>query len=231
MTSLERPAPVAPAPAVRRRATTNAAVANAVGRDLDRLTQVLTEPVTGVRRAALIGHLTFLLDQLRADHRLQDVAIWPAAVRHRPELTDMAERVARSHAELKVSTAAALHAAADWSRFAGLRPVVLDAAHELAVRLRPVLDQDCDLLPLACNAIPDSDWVAIERLAPRLFGPTRLARRMFWLLDELDPGRQAELLHNTPLTLGELGLAFGVGASASVLVELTKAFRSHTEPA
>jgi Ca2+-transporting ATPase len=35
-----------------------------------------------------------------------------------------------------------------------------------------------------------------------------------------------ELLHNTPLTLGELALAFAVGAVPSVVVEVTKAIRS-----
>jgi Ca2+-transporting ATPase len=38
-----------------------------------------------------------------------------------------------------------------------------------------------------------------------------------------------ELLHNVPLTVGELGLAFGVGALPSIVVELAKAIRGRRD--
>ena len=60
-----------------RHAVSDAAIRHAVLRDVDRLTEVLGDPVTDVRRAALAGHVGFLLDQLQAHHRLQDEVIWP----------------------------------------------------------------------------------------------------------------------------------------------------------
>ena len=78
-----------------------------------------------------------------------------------------------------------------WSRSALTRLTVLSAVRELNDRVGPVIDQDADLLPLACEALLPAP-VEVERRI-RWENPTRLARRLFWLLDDLD-ARQAELL-------------------------------------
>ena len=53
-------------------AVTTAAVNRAVRRDLDRFLDVLADPVTSVRRAALADHVGYVLDQLETVHRFQD---------------------------------------------------------------------------------------------------------------------------------------------------------------
>ena len=60
------------------------------------------------------------------------------------------------------------------------------------------MDQDAELLPLAFEALTPGDWAAIDRRLPRLTNPTRLARRMFWLLDDLDARPADLLLERTP---------------------------------
>ena len=197
------------APAPHRQTVVHGAVRHAVQRDLERLALVLTEPVTAVRRAALIGHSGFLLDQLLAHHRLQDRAIWPAVVARRPDLADLGERVARSHAELLDPIGSVRQAVLRWKAAPGERLEALSALQGLGPRLTPVLDLDTELLPVACAAMPADGWAAVERRpwpggpawlgSPGWLGsPTRLARRTFWLLDELDPARAALLLHRTP---------------------------------
>ena len=64
----------------------DAIIHRAVLRDLDRLTVVLATPVTAVRRAALIGHATFLATELYRHHRVKDEVLWTRAVVRDPEL-------------------------------------------------------------------------------------------------------------------------------------------------
>src|SRR6188508_3005565 len=76
------------------------ALQHAVRRDLERLLAVLAAPVTAVRRAALVEHTQFLLDQLQEHHHVLDEISWPGVLAIRPDLTDVANRVAVAHAEL-----------------------------------------------------------------------------------------------------------------------------------
>jgi len=88
------------------------ATLTAVARDLDRLTRVLTEPVTSVRRAALVGHAGYLVDQLRGAE---------------PELAD---RCAGTLSRFR-------HEARRWSRDPGRRPDLLAATEQSVTALAP----------------------------------------------------------------------------------------------
>ena len=191
MSTHEPLSPAVLAPARHPQTVRSAALHHAVRRDLLRLERVLDEPMTAVRRQAVIGHVGFLLDQLTAEHQLLDRSIWPTAVLRRPDLSDLAERVRNAHQDLRPAVVVVRNATLGWSRSALTRLTVLSAVRELNDRLGPVIDQDANLLPLACEALPPAP-AEIERRI-RLENPTRLARRPFWLLDDLD-ARQAELL-------------------------------------
>ena len=192
MSTHEPMSPVVLAPGGHPQAVRSAALHHAVRRDLLRLERVLDEPITAVRRQAIIGHVGFLLDQLTAQHQLLDKSIWPAAALRRPDLSDLAERVRNAHQDLRPATVVVRNATLGWSRSALTRLTVLSAVRELNDRVGPVIDQDAELLPLACDALEPAAVVSVERRL-RVENPTRLARRLFWLLDDLDP-RQAELL-------------------------------------
>lgn len=174
-----------------------ASVHRAVRRDVERLTAVLGEPVTAVRRGALAEHTGFVLDQLEALHRVHDRLLWPAVLEHRPHLTDLADRTARAHAGLAEPIAALRRSALTWKRAPITRSEARTAARELASALEPVVGQDSETVPLACAMLPDG-WTDAYDERPRLVNPTRVARRLFWLLDDLPSGQAAQLLAPTP---------------------------------
>ncbi len=197
---LMTPATLAPSP--HPHAVRSAALHHAVRRDLRRLETVLDEPVTAVRRQAIIGHIGFVLDELAAQHRLLDQSIWPAAVLQQADLADLADRVRSAHDELVPAAVMVRNATLGWTRSAIERGTVHSAVRELNGRIGPIFDLDAELLPLAC-ATRTADTGAgaaaeIERRVPRLTSPTRLARRTFWLLDGLDSRQAAQLLQRMP---------------------------------
>lgn len=109
----------------RRRAT----AVHAVGRDLDRLHGVLGEPITSVRRAALVAHLAFLVDQLRqADAEL--------ANRHSVALSRLR------------------HEARLWSRDPGRREDLRGASRIAAAALTEMLSRAADPGPEAAGPPP-----------------------------------------------------------------------------
>jgi len=196
MTSIDPGTAVAPTRVLHRQTVLHLAVAHAVRRDLARLTRVLGDPVTAVRRDALAAHVTFLLDQLADQHRVLDCAVWPLAAARQPALADLLERVELAHSRLVRPVVRARSAALRWRSAPDARAAVLDAVRDLDVALAPVLAQDAELLPLACAALPATVTVSGEPSRPGR--PTRLARRMFWLLDDLDLPTAELFLQRTP---------------------------------
>jgi hypothetical protein len=186
------------APDPHPHAALTTAVRQAVGRDLTRLVDVLAEPVTAVRRSALIEHAGYVLDQLQGLHRLQDTSIWPIAAANVPDLVDLREQVRRRHFALGEPIGELRHAARVWQRSAAMRQAMRSAVENLASSVAPVLELDDELVPLACSAVPVADWLDIDRRAPRLQHPTRVARRMLWLLDDLDPATASLLVTRRP---------------------------------
>ena len=197
MTSVDSGAVRTLTPAVPAHAVITAALRHALRRDLRRLVQVLGEPVTAVRRSALIEHAGFLLDQLQAHHRVLDELIWPAVTTTRPDLANVASRVLSTHGELVAPIADVRDAATEWRNHPGRRLSMLSRVRELESTLAPVLEQDADLAPLVDEVLGTGPQ-AVERWAGWSGAPTRIARRTFWLLDELDPRQAAMLARRTP---------------------------------
>lgn len=133
---------------------------SAVARDLERLAGVLADPITPVRRAALVGHVGFLADHAaRNDHAApsgRSVAL--SRLRHESRLWS---RDPRRRAELRASaeTAAALFDTLRGSVPTGPDPTDRGRESRPSMRLRE--------LP-------------VRR-------PAALAFDYFWLLDDLPP--------------------------------------------
>lgn len=176
----------------------DAAVRHALRRDLGRLVEILDEPITDVRRAALTQHIRFLTDHLQRHHRLQDEVIWPRVEVERADLAELAERVRVAHADLGTQIRDLRGAAQNWSSVPALRTQVRDAVLALQNASGPVFDDDADGLPIACEVLSAQDWADIgRRLAPS-GGPTRRARKLFWLLDDSDAALASVILAKTP---------------------------------
>lgn len=152
---------------------------HAVARDLARLTGVLTEPITAVRRDALVAHIGFLVEQARAD-------------------TDPGR--------LPVALSRLRHEARQWSRDPRRRPAMLAAAASAALLGSPAREGARPDRPtpdtVALDACRDpggasttdgaGDPAARMRPVLRVLDlprrhPTTVAYRYFWLLDELPP--------------------------------------------
>jgi len=159
---------------------------------------VLADPVTSVRRAALADHVGYVLDQLETLQRFQDDSLWPAVLAHRPHLADLAEGAAQAHAGIAEPVAVLRQDALTWKRAPITRTAARTAARDLAFALEPVAGQDAETVPLACAMLPDHAAAGIEQAFPRPVGPTKVARRLFWLLDDLPPAQAEQLLGPTP---------------------------------
>ena len=187
-------------PNVDARLHLDALVYRAVLRDLDRLISALAGPVTTVRRAALIEHVTFLTAELRRRWQLQDELIWPRAVARDSSLAGPAQDVLADHRAAGPACAALVAAAQRWARVgdAEHRLQLRDAVGEVADVLPAVFGPETDATPLALAALTTHDWAAVERGTARRRRPTALARELFWLLDELEPASAAVLLAGVP---------------------------------
>ena len=117
---------------------------------------MLADPVTSVRRAALVEHVGFILDQLEAVHRLQDEALWPAVLTHRPHLADLADGARRRPTpDSPIQSNWSRHAALTWKRAPITRTAARTAVRDLAAAVEPVAGQDAETVPLACAMLPD----------------------------------------------------------------------------
>lgn len=179
--------------AVSGEAVVTDALHQALRRDLGRLIAVLTDPVTVVRRGALIGHISYLLQELQAHHRVLDEIRWLDVVAVRPDLADVAYQVALSHDELASPLRSLRNCTLAWRSDSKRRLEVRSAVQDFSAAASAVLDQDSELAPVideVLGAAPAPQWWKSA--------PTRLARRTFWLLDDLDTGRADLLADRTP---------------------------------
>ncbi len=198
MTSLHPTAAAGLTTASHPYAIFDAAVRHALIRDMHRLVDVLDEPITDVRRAALAQHIGYLLDQLQSHHRVQDEVIWPRVATDRADLAEFADRVRLSHAEPVQPGRELRRATQSWSSVPALRPQVLQAATAMREVIGPVLAADATSVPVACDVLPDHEWAEISRWPAPAGGPTARARRLFWLLDDAEPQLANLVLARTP---------------------------------
>lgn len=177
------------------------ALNHAIRRDLDRMIRVLVDPVTAVRRDALIEHTCFVLDQVREHHRVLDDVSWPNVLTARPELAGVASRVALAHGELIEPLRIARKYSLGWRDDPLRRLDLLSVVREVAAVLAPVMDQDVELAPLIDEVLGAEPAGPSAGVRTWVVAPTRLAKRTFWLLDDLDAERADLLTERTPRAL------------------------------
>ena len=165
-----------------RRYLYHRATLRAVHRDLDRLVRVLAEPISEVRRDALIGHVTYLV--VHVDQLIRPVAVRvPTA--HGPEDPAGSTQV--------VAALTAMQAQARrWAAEPSARPAVLAAARDARAALDRRGDDDAAALGALAGTPAAVRAAAGQARWDRM--PTRLAYRVFWLLDELEPAHADPLV-------------------------------------
>ncbi|TKV56973.1 hypothetical protein FDO65_19310 [Nakamurella flava] len=183
------------------RATLDEAVHHAVRRDLQRLVQVLSDPVTTVRRAAIVGHIEFLVPRLLAHHAGEDRR-WNRLCDRRPDLAGHAAAARSGHRAVRRAGQDVLSAARTWAA---------DGDRDARTTLRRRVS---DLAALAAEqfehderdrALLHEPTLALDRPRRTTTGPGRSPRRTgrrpasvahetFWLVDELDPALAARIV-------------------------------------
>ena len=201
-----------PAPRVDRRppdlrGTLDEAVHRAVRRDLDRLADVLSAPVTTVRRAAVVRHIEFLVPRLLAHHAGEDRR-WNRVCTRRPDLATRAAAARSGHRAVRRAGQDVLSATRSWAAagtdgvanggidtaIATARLALRGRVIELADLVARQFEQDERDRVLLADLLTSADWAGREvaragadrnRAAGRR--PALLAHEVFWLVDELDP--------------------------------------------
>jgi hypothetical protein len=200
MTALDMSSPETVASVAARPVVLGHLVQHAVRRDLERLDRVLGEPITAVRRIALIRHTGFLLDQLQAQVALIDNHSRAAAGAADSELASRWDLAKQSRDELAGVEITLRGCLSRWRTVPGERAAVHTALREFAAAAQPVLDLDAELLSeFSTMPMPDrgiGSTAAAGLLAARMT-PTKRAHLLFWLLDDHDPAQAAHLLQGT----------------------------------
>lgn len=173
----------------------NTIIHHGLRRDLDRLEQVLAEPLPPQRRTAVCDHVGWMLDYLHHHHVAEDEGVWPRTLAKRPDLAPMVDEMEAEHHAL-AQAADGLRAAAltYWSEPSdearlGLRDAV---AHMKATTL-PHLDHEEQVaMPLVVETLDDDDWAYLEKNHFRAgLSMGQEAQVLMWMMDDLDSRRAA----------------------------------------
>jgi Hemerythrin HHE cation binding domain len=171
---------------------------DALRRDLDRMIRALTAATARPesQRAAFAEHVTLVLDLLHHHHTGEDQGLWPLVRRRAPDLgaqLDMMEAEHASVAQAIASTrAAAAHYAASADPAAGER--LREEITDLRAVVLPHLDhEEAEVMPRVMRALSERDWSSLARREARARGSFAIAGSgLVWMIDGLDPRRQAE---------------------------------------
>ncbi|HEX6421749.1 MAG TPA: hemerythrin domain-containing protein [Acidimicrobiales bacterium] len=178
-------------------------VHEALRRDLGRAIGALAaSPGPGAeRRAAIAGHLAWMMGFLDAHHRGEDAGLWPLVRRREPGSGPLLDAMAADHARIAPCIDACRTAARDLGAgAAGSVSAALGALERLRDVLLPHLRREEDeVLPLVSVALTAGEWRAVDH--EQFVAPKSLAELGFeghWLLDGLDAARARVVVRQVP---------------------------------
>jgi hypothetical protein len=176
-------------------------VHDALRRDLSRATAALssTPPPADAQRAAIAGHVRWMMDFLHAHHAGEDEGLWPLVRASNPAAGDMLDEMDADHARIgpqvdHVHIAAATYAAdaSDAARQGLATAIAL---------LRSVLDphlrrEEDEMMPVVSASITHSQWEAFtNNTFVKSKSKRELGQEGHWLIDSLDPERYDLTVH------------------------------------
>ncbi|HVL84951.1 MAG TPA: hemerythrin domain-containing protein [Egibacteraceae bacterium] len=170
-------------------------------RDLDRIGQVARQPLTAERREALARRVSWLVEFLHHHHASEEEAIWPLAVRKRPQLGGLMEAMEAEHGAL-AAAADGLHEAA--AAYAGdgsesKRQALVAALDRMRITCLPHLEhEEAAAVPQLVQTLDDREWAKVDKRFRRGLGPKDLGWIAMWLLDDLDPAHARFLRGQLP---------------------------------
>jgi iron-sulfur cluster repair protein YtfE (RIC family) len=179
-------------------------VHDALRRDLARSRRALTEDPApdDRRRVAIAGHVSWMMDFLRAHHRGEDDGLWPLVERRNPAAKDVLAAMDAEH-RLITPAVTVVDAAASTYRESARREARLDLARALDslndVLLPHLRREEDEVMPLVSASISQADWQSWDQATNiKTKSPIQLADEGHWLIDDLDPVRRALVTHLVP---------------------------------
>lgn len=171
---------------------------DALRRDLDRMIRALTVATARPRsqRAAFAEHVTLVLDLLHHHHTGEDQGLWPLVRRRAPDLAAQLDMMEAEHASVARSIQSTRAVAGHYATTED--PAIAERLREAITDLRdvvlPHLDhEETEVMPRVMRALSDRDWSALARREVRMRGSLAIAGTgLVWMIDGLDPRRQAE---------------------------------------
>lgn len=190
-------------------------VHNALRRDLQRARVVLTQvpPPDARQRAALAGHLEWMMAFLEAHHRSEDDGLYPLVRERDPGAAALLDDMARDHAAVATAVEK-VEAALDAYAERGEREPLVGAIDDLADALVPHLRREEDeAMPVVSRVLTNADWNALEQKF-NLDGKSmaQLGREGHWLIDDASPKDRERVLGLVP-PVPRLVLLYGLGPS------------------
>lgn len=191
-------------------------VHNALRRDLDRLSSVLHHDPRpdDARRTAIVEHLGWMMDFLRAHHAGEDDGLFPVVRERRPDATDLLDDMDRDHRDVAAAVEkVAATIATDRQPDASTANADLGAAVDLLrTRLIPHLRREEDeVLPIVSSCMTHGEWSEIEQEHfVRSTSLRELGLEGHWLIDEVDDADRAVVVgvvHPVPRFILLHGLA------------------------
>lgn len=175
----------------------NTVIHRALRRDLDRLDQVVAEPLPAERRREVGRHVGWMLDTLHDHHVSEDEGVWPRALGKEPGLQALSDEMSAEHEALArasdgLRTAAGRYAEDDSAQAAeGMR----SAIHAMSAAANTHLDhEEGEAVPRLVEVLDDEDWAYLDKhyfRAGMSFADS--GRMIAWITDDLD-GELAEVV-------------------------------------
>ncbi|MGH7733734.1 MAG: hemerythrin domain-containing protein [Gemmatimonadales bacterium] len=176
-------------------------VHDALRRDLGRARRALVgQPYPeGARRAAIAGHVRWMMRFLHDHHSGEDRGLWPLLRRMAPDAAPLLDSMENDHARI-ADGIDVVEAAA--RRYAGTgsdetRTDLLAALAALEEALLPhLLREEDEAMPVAAAALTAAEWHEWDQafnVKPKSF--TQLGEEGHWLLDGLDSARCQVVVH------------------------------------
>jgi len=178
-------------------------VHDALRRDLRRTREALSrQPYPrGSQKAAIAGHVEWMMRYLQQHHEGEDHDLWPLLRRKAPGAAPLLDTMETDHAGIAEAMAMVTAAAAN---YAGGEPdeprlALLAALDELDEVLLPHLErEEQETMPVAEAAMTAAEWQAWSQQFIRHKSFAELGEEGHWLLDGLDDFRYQVVVRQVP---------------------------------
>ena len=168
-------------------------VHSALRRDLTRTATALAAqpPPADAQRAALVAHLSWMMNFLHRHHEGEDNGLWPLVRSLDPSAGDLLDQMEGDHAQITPEMATLRAATARYSGDGSDQ--AREDVVETLVSLRAVLDphlhrEEVEMMPIVSRAMTNEQWHDFnQEHYVNTKSKSELGQEGHWLIDSIDP--------------------------------------------